>query len=269
MKTAKKAPKSYWDMTQEELAEATREFDRELVRDLFRSLGPEKRVIWERLRKQERKRRRKANGRPLRRVRSRDDVRSLRKKVEQAATSLARRIRSVKARPPLDVIKALKLEPLGFDPYDSGRPMNLVEQINQSATLLVACAAVERLLRKHPSREGYVISRPTSKGYDLWAVDVSVAAEVFAATFPGSNDKIEKDLIAILKNKEPFDDRHPPQHRYVFFVSRSPKGFPPRSFDLHGPEHDSVLGEVWHLMDHGRRSVTVVALPEAAVFPAK
>lgn len=268
MKTAKKRSKNYWDMTREELAEATREFDRELAPDDFRPLGPEKRAIWERLQRQERKRRRTANGCPLIKLRSRDDVRGLRRKVERAAIALAQRLRRMEARDPFGVIKEFKLEPLGFDPYHPNHTMNLVEQINQSATLLVACAAVERLLRKHPSREGYVISRPTSKGYDLWALDVSVAAEVFAATSPGNNQKIKKDLIAVLKNKEPFE-RDPPQHRYVFFVSRSLKGFPPPSYVLQGPEHDSVLGDVWHLMDHGRRSVTVVRIPEAAVFRAK
>jgi hypothetical protein len=37
-------------MTAEELREATRQFDRELIPDDFHPLGPEKSAIWERLR---------------------------------------------------------------------------------------------------------------------------------------------------------------------------------------------------------------------------
>ncbi len=51
MKT-KKTP-AYWEMTQEELAEATREFEGELQPDTFRPLGPEKQLIWQRLQEQE------------------------------------------------------------------------------------------------------------------------------------------------------------------------------------------------------------------------
>jgi hypothetical protein len=51
MKAAKKPPKLYWEMNTEELAAATREFDRESKG--FHPLGPEKRRIWERLQHEE------------------------------------------------------------------------------------------------------------------------------------------------------------------------------------------------------------------------
>jgi hypothetical protein len=38
-----KKTKEYWNMTQAELAEATREFDREFVADTFRDMTPPKR----------------------------------------------------------------------------------------------------------------------------------------------------------------------------------------------------------------------------------
>src|SRR5437867_3147306 len=203
MKTAKKPLKPYWDMKTEELAEATREFDRELHPDDFHPLGPKKHAIWERIQGQ--------TSLPSMRLCCSEDIQALREKVKKAGTALAQSLKKLIARDSLEVLKDFKLLPLGFDPYDPSHKMNLVEQINQSATLLVACAAVDALLRKHPSQEGYVVSPPTAKGYDLWAVDVSVVAEVFAATSPGSNQKISKDLIAVLKNKEPFS-RDPPQH---------------------------------------------------------
>jgi hypothetical protein len=52
MKTSKKSSKPYWDMTTEELAAATREFDREILPDTFRPLGSEKQAVWERLQRQ-------------------------------------------------------------------------------------------------------------------------------------------------------------------------------------------------------------------------
>jgi hypothetical protein len=44
--------KSYWEMTTEELREATREFDDEFVIDTFRELTPEERAEWEKKRNQ-------------------------------------------------------------------------------------------------------------------------------------------------------------------------------------------------------------------------
>jgi hypothetical protein len=39
-------PKPYWEMTTEELAEATREFDREHVADSFREMTPAEEDAW-------------------------------------------------------------------------------------------------------------------------------------------------------------------------------------------------------------------------------
>lgn len=266
MKAAKNPLKPFWEMNTEELAEATREFDRESAAHDFHALSPAKKRIWQRL-----KGKREMDKTAVSEVRvcSQKDVTVLREKVKKAAAALGRAVKKkISARDPLEVVKDLKLELLGFDPYVPGQRMNLVEQVNQSATLLVACAAVERLLRKHPSKDGYVISRPTAKGFDLWAVDASVAAEVFAATNPASNQKFKKDLEAVLKNKEPLH-LVPPRYRYVFFVSRSLKGFPPGSYPIEKAENDPTLGsDIWYLAEHGQRSVTVVRLPEEAVFGA-
>lgn len=255
MKASRKPSKPYWEMDAKELAAATREFDREIEPNDFHALGPEKQRIWERLRQ--------GHGLKGLRLCTAADITALRGKITKAAGSLTQRLHEMADRNPVEVLKDFKLESLGFDPYDPDKKMNLVEQINQSATLLVACAAAARLLKKHPSRHGYVVSRPTTRGFDLWAVDASVAAEVFAATTPASNQKLKKDLKAVLKNKEPFA-LDPPQHRYIFFAYRTLKGL--RA--LTGPEKDPILGDVWHLVEHGRRSVTVVPLAEETVFRA-
>src|SRR5438105_1286871 len=47
MRPKKKAQKPYWEMTTEELAEATKEFDEEFVADKAKPLTPEMRARWE------------------------------------------------------------------------------------------------------------------------------------------------------------------------------------------------------------------------------
>ncbi|MBL8795132.1 MAG: hypothetical protein JNM56_14580 [Planctomycetia bacterium] len=47
----KSKQKPYWEMTTEELAEATKEFDEEFVADTFRPLTPEERAEWEAIRR--------------------------------------------------------------------------------------------------------------------------------------------------------------------------------------------------------------------------
>jgi hypothetical protein len=44
----KEIGKPYWDMTTDELREATKQFDEEFVGDKARPLTPEERAIWER-----------------------------------------------------------------------------------------------------------------------------------------------------------------------------------------------------------------------------
>ena len=42
----RKKTKPYWEMTTEELREATKEFDKEFVEDRFRPLTPQERAQW-------------------------------------------------------------------------------------------------------------------------------------------------------------------------------------------------------------------------------
>ena len=46
---------------------------------------------------------------------------------------------------PLGLLKAMKFEAIGTDPL-TGEPLNLIEQLNQTFTVLVTLRAVERLL---------------------------------------------------------------------------------------------------------------------------
>lgn len=59
--TLLKPTKPYWEMNLEELREATKEFDREMVIDTFKPLSPEMRAQWEEMR---RKKSAKAKAKP-------------------------------------------------------------------------------------------------------------------------------------------------------------------------------------------------------------
>jgi hypothetical protein len=57
----KQTAKPYWEMTLDELREATKEFDQEFIADKSRPLSPEELALWKKIRA---KSSRAANGRP-------------------------------------------------------------------------------------------------------------------------------------------------------------------------------------------------------------
>ena len=109
----------------------------------------------------------------------------------------------------LDLLKALRFQTVGHDPL-SGEPLNVIEQVNQTFTILVSLRAVEKLLEMHPEARGFRLALGTSSGRDIESVEPNlVAAEVFAATHPGSNQKLRKDIARLASDTA--------RHRYVFF----------------------------------------------------
>jgi hypothetical protein len=113
-------------------------------------------------------------------------------------------------------LKSLRFELKGFDPL-TGEPLNLVEQLNQTFTILVALRATERLIEMHPEAGGFRLALGTSSGRDIESVKPNfVAAEVFSATHPRSNQKLKKDIARLKTDRA--------QYRYVFFAA---PGFQP------------------------------------------
>jgi hypothetical protein len=112
---------------------------------------------------------------------------------------------------PMALLTALRFETCGHDPL-TGEPLNVVEQLNQTFTILVTLRAIERLLELHPEAGGFRLALGTSSGRDIESVvpDV-VAAEVFSATSPTSNQKLKKDIARLKLDRA--------RHRYVFFAS--------------------------------------------------
>jgi hypothetical protein len=119
---------------------------------------------------------------------------------------------------PVEALRRMKFEQLGFHPIDE-RPLNLIEQINQTFTFLVALKATEWLLERHPEAHGFRLSPGATMALPLDIMSVEpdlVGAETFAATHPDSNRKLLKDLKKLRSARAKF--------RYAFFYS---PGFAP------------------------------------------
>ena len=114
---------------------------------------------------------------------------------------------------PLLMLRRMKFEAVGYHPID-GRSLNLVEQINQTWTYLVALAAAKQLLTLHPDAGGFRLAPGAyaSEPLDIMSgVDGLVGAETFAAVDPHNNNKLARDLAKLAARSE--------QYRYVFFMS--------------------------------------------------
>jgi hypothetical protein len=107
----------------------------------------------------------------------------------------------------------MKFDPAGFHPIE-GHALNLIEQINQTWTYVVALAAARQLLDLHPEAGGYRLAPGAHASLPLDIMSQNkglVGAETFAAVRPGNNGKLAADLKKMATRPE--------LHRYVFFMS--------------------------------------------------
>jgi hypothetical protein len=114
---------------------------------------------------------------------------------------------------PLDLLRHMKFQPVGFHPVED-RPLNIIEQLNQTWTYAVALEATRVLLRLHPDVGGFRVAPGAHMSIPLDVMSVeegSVGAETFAATRPSSNGKLAKDLAKLSARAE--------RDRYIFFSS--------------------------------------------------
>jgi hypothetical protein len=112
---------------------------------------------------------------------------------------------------PLERLWRIKFERIGRHPIED-RPLNLIEQVNQTFTYLATFKALRLLFDWHPDAAPFVCNLGTSKGHDIEDErGGSVAAEIFCATSPRSNDKLRKDLDRMADSAA--------LHRYVFFAA--------------------------------------------------
>ncbi len=120
---------------------------------------------------------------------------------------------------PMAMLKHMKFDQVGFHPI-AHHDLNLVEQINQTWTFVVAIAAARQLLLLHPEAGGFHLApgaNSRQSHYDGKPLDIMsgvknlVGAETFAAVDPNNNGKIEKDVAKLVGRPETY--------RYVFFMS--------------------------------------------------
>jgi hypothetical protein len=136
---------------------------------------------------------------------------------------------------PLDMLKKMKFEPVGFHPIED-RALNVIEQINQTWTYFVAAAAAKELLALHPNAGGFQLAPGAHASLELDIMSGEpglVGAETFAAVDPRNNRKLHGDLAKMAARSE--------VHRYVFFMS--PRF--PTAGRQPGLEKDGV--QVWSL----------------------
>lgn len=116
---------------------------------------------------------------------------------------------------PMELFHSLKFDPVGFHPF-AGHALNVIEQVNQTATYLVALEAARLLFDLHPEEDGYgyVIAPGAYMSHPLDIMSITegkIGAETFAAVDPRNNNKLKKDLTKLATRAD--------SHRYVFFSS--------------------------------------------------
>lgn len=143
-------------------------------------------------------------------IRSVDDAAALHAQLLSAAERTVTWLRAFEGSA-LELFTALRFQTVGHDPL-TGEALNVIEQLNQTFTILVTLRAIERLIVMHPEANGFRLALGTSSGRDIESVKPDlVAAEVFSATHPGSNQKLKKDIARLTSD--------PARYRYVFFAA--------------------------------------------------
>lgn len=124
---------------------------------------------------------------------------------------------------PASFLDKLKFHPIGCDPLDATRPLNLIEQINQAATYLASLNGAEFLFSRHIEIRSLRLNLGTTQGFDIETDEGGgIEAEVFATVDPKNNRKLVNDYERLLKKSQA-------KHRYVLFTSPKCKegSYPP------------------------------------------
>ena len=112
----------------------------------------------------------------------------------------------------IGVFAKLKFTEVGIDPLDVSRPLNLVEQLNQTLTYLASVTGARWLASRHPESLPLILNLGTSPGFDIQSGCGKFIAETFAVTHPNSNDKLRKDVLRL-------EGHTSAEHRFVFYLS--------------------------------------------------
>ena len=104
-----------------------------------------------------------------------------------------------KIQDPVTLFREMKFGELGFAPLGS-YPENIVEQLNQSFTILMSCCAAEKYF---PEAAGFEFAFASAGGRDMIAYDrngeVIAEAEIFTAVEANNNRKLRRDVDRLCK----------------------------------------------------------------------
>lgn len=140
-----------------------------------------------------------------------EDISSYREIINRAAEKTRRMLNSVlKEQEGIKALETVKYDQVGYDPLDPERKLNLIEQVNQTFTYLASLRATEYLFRIHQDQLSFRLNLGTHNGSDIESLDRQLAAEVFAATHPNSNNKLAKDIAKVKSTSA--------LQKYVFFA---------------------------------------------------
>ena len=147
---------------------------------------------------------------PVRTVNENADIENLQQRIREAAAQTRAALDRLPADP-MEALYKLRFNQYGRHPLED-RPLNLIEQFNQTSTIMASLAAARHLLDWFPDCGGLRLHLATSAGRDIESIRQGVVeAEVFAAVVPTNADKINKDIGRLAESNA--------NNLYVFFYS--------------------------------------------------
>ena len=162
-------------------------------------------------------------------------LQSLQEQVRDAARRAREKLNTL-STDPLEALYTLKFEECGYHPV-KGHELNLIEQLNQTFTVMASLAAARHLIEWFPQSGGLRLNLGTKSGRDIESVRPNeVEAEVFASVHPNNNRKLKYEIYRLAKS--------PAVNRYVFFYAPSHSHSPGRQCSLEQP--NSTV-QVWAL----------------------
>lgn len=132
---------------------------------------------------------------------------ALSKSAEHAVEQLKELLQQNRA---LQALEEIKFRRIGCDPLDTDRPLNFMEQLNQTFTYLASAKAVKTLMALHPTLAPFTLNLGTAPGSDIESAHGELAAEVFSAVSTSSNSKLANDRQKVSQTSATI--------KYVFFM---------------------------------------------------
>lgn len=144
---------------------------------------------------------------------TRAEVTTLKEKMYESAEKTYEQLKKMlNTHGALEVLFKMKFDKIGYDPIDFAE-LNLIEQINQLFSDLVAMSALEELFARYPNKK-FRTHLGAEPGFDIESLDGEIVAECFAVTMAASNGKLKKDSEKLMLKAEG-------RKKYIFFYSRN------------------------------------------------